>query len=412
MVSDLRVGMYSDTILPRPDGIAVSLEAAGIALGQLGLQVEVVGPRMDESYNGSLPVRNVSSFRPWGRDYNVGLVLPWLPSKGTSATNYDLVHVHTLGPVGLAGLAAARRAGIPAVMTWHTDLLAYQKYYPEIRYGAALATITLWLLGTRRMDSRVGTRYERLARQLLSAFDAIIAPTLKIQEHILGLGCRPPTAVLPSPTLPLPAPQISVAALRGHLGIPPPAPVVLSVGRLSPEKNPELLLRGFALLLQRRPDARLVMVGPPRGSQQLLRLASDLGVAASVHMTGVVGRRLLGAYYYLASVVVVASLTDTQSLVAQEAAAFGVPVVIADERLANRCVQSHFLAKPCPGDLAHTVEQSMANVPYPPTSRYPDPGRYVPERNIHARRLIEVYESVLRNRKMISQSPGTTQSIR
>jgi 1,2-diacylglycerol 3-alpha-glucosyltransferase len=41
----------------------------------------------------------------------------------------DLVHVHTPGPVGLLGVVAARRLGLPVVHTYHTDLHAYADAY-------------------------------------------------------------------------------------------------------------------------------------------------------------------------------------------------------------------------------------------------------------------------------------------
>src|SRR5260370_911262 len=79
---------------------------------------------------GVLPTRQTPSRRLPRRDYRVGLVLPWASNHRVSAKGCDIVHVHTLGPVGLAGLTAAHHAGIPAVLTWHTDLIAYRPYYP------------------------------------------------------------------------------------------------------------------------------------------------------------------------------------------------------------------------------------------------------------------------------------------
>ena len=41
----------------------------------------------------------------------------------------DIVHVHTPGPVGLLGVLAAQRLGLPLVQTYHTDLHAYADAY-------------------------------------------------------------------------------------------------------------------------------------------------------------------------------------------------------------------------------------------------------------------------------------------
>jgi 1,2-diacylglycerol 3-alpha-glucosyltransferase len=175
----LRVGMYTDTMLPRLDGIAISLEAVGSALQHLGVSIQVVAPRRRGAYKSRLPSRTIASFRPWGRDYNVGLVLPWWRSSRTSAGCYDIVHVHTLGPIGLAGLAAARHAGIPAILTWHTDVISYHPYYPEIRLDTLVAGITLKSLGVNPNTSLAKFNHRTILRRIFSVFDTIIVPTPK-----------------------------------------------------------------------------------------------------------------------------------------------------------------------------------------------------------------------------------------
>jgi hypothetical protein len=69
---DIRVGMYTDIMLPRLDGIGVSLEAVGRALRRLGVSVELVTPAVRGAYEGILPRRTIASLRPWMRDYSVG----------------------------------------------------------------------------------------------------------------------------------------------------------------------------------------------------------------------------------------------------------------------------------------------------------------------------------------------------
>lgn len=112
--------------------------------------------------------------------------------------------------------------------------------------------------------------------------------------------------------------------------------MVLAVGRVTSEKNPELLLRAFAVLLSRCPDARLVMVGASQGRAAVRRRVRELGLGDRVRLVRPVPREQVGAYYRMADVLAFASTTDTQSLVLAEAEAAGLPVVVADAALARR----------------------------------------------------------------------------
>jgi 1,2-diacylglycerol 3-alpha-glucosyltransferase len=395
-IGDIQAGMYTDTMLPRLDGIGVSLEAIGGALQNLGVSPEVVTPAVQGHYEGTLVRRTSASFQPWFRDYNVGLVLPWLESARTSAKSYDIVHVHTLGPVGLAGLLAAHRAQIPAVLTWHTDVISYRPYYPEVRLGTLVAGITLLALGMKPIDAaHFRCNYQTILRQILSAFDTIIVPTEKAREQISRLGYQQPLEVIPSPTLPLPTPPIGPAALRSQLGISPNAPVLLSVGRLSAEKNQDLLVRAFAILVEELPDARLVLVGARAGRRHIMRLASSLRVDASLSTIGIVQRELLGAYYSIANVFILSSLSETQSLVAQEAEAFGLPVVLVDERLSNSLNRRRLVAKPDPASLASVISQCLVGMSHRQSAQYPSPDIYAPQADTQAKQLFEVYVSLL-----------------
>jgi 1,2-diacylglycerol 3-alpha-glucosyltransferase len=391
--------MYTDTMLPRFDGIAVSLEAVGNALVDLGASIEVVGPRQREPYEGTLQSRTITSLRPWGRDYNAGLILPWLRSSQTSAACYDMVHVHTLGPIGLAGLASARYTGIPAILTWHTDVISYRPYYPEVGLGTIVAGATLWFLGVTPNIARIKFDHRLALTGVFSLLDTIVVPTPKAQGQVLGLGCRQPTIVLPSPTLPLPVPSITPVILRGRLGIPPGAPVVLSVGRLSAEKNEDLLVQAFAHLRKAHPTARLVLVGALAGRRRIMRLATNLGIAAAVHAVGVVQRESLGAYYALANVCVIPSLSETQSLVALEAEAFGLPVVVVDDGLASGPNGSRFLAGPDSISLGCVIHECLVSTPPREDTQFPSPDRYNPRADDQAKGLLSIYESILASRR-------------
>jgi 1,2-diacylglycerol 3-alpha-glucosyltransferase len=163
----------------------------------------------------------------------------------------------------------------------------------------------------------------------------ILAPSDKTAASFAEFADVPPIWTVP--TSPALAEDLrGRAELRRMLDIAPHAPVVLAVGRVTPEKNPALLLASFAQLLKRIPDARLVMLGVKRQRRTLLRLARRAGVAGALRIVAPVPHARMAGYYRMSDVLAFASTTDTQGLVLIEAEQVGLPVVLADPRLATR----------------------------------------------------------------------------
>jgi len=115
-----------------------------------------------------------------------------------------------------------------------------------------------------------------------------------------------------------------------EFGLPCDAPLCIHVGRIARQKNHLRLVRIFAELLRRRPQARLLLVG--RGGNSLeKRLRSRiarLGIGGRVLLCGERADvpRLLGT----ADVLLFPSRWEGLPGVVQEAAAAGTPVVASD----------------------------------------------------------------------------------
>jgi glycosyltransferase involved in cell wall biosynthesis len=103
--------------------------------------------------------------------------------------------------------------------------------------------------------------------------------------------------------------------------------VLISVGRLAPEKNWDTLVQAFARVHKELPDARLVLIGDGPARQSLEALAAELGVSEKVTFTGSVPFQEVPRYLKAADLFAFASITETQGLVTIEAMAAGLPVV-------------------------------------------------------------------------------------
>jgi 1,2-diacylglycerol 3-alpha-glucosyltransferase len=327
----VRIAHFCDSQPGRPDGVSRSAELTVRLLREAGHQVDLYrpGPLLRPGVR-SVPV-------PW-RQVRVGL--PFRPRPA------DVVHAHSTGPVGMIGFRAAVAWDVPLVATWHTDLLAYADVFPEIPMGAAWCARSLrlgWTPGEYLELTRPGDvrrrRLIELGRAMFARMSVAIAPSVKTAA---GLAPFTPADVEFSPAarirvLPTPVLRLSRTAVSTRVRQrPATAGVVLSVGRGTAEKNPELLLRAFARVRATRPAARLVLVGVKQQRRHLLRRIAALGLSGHVDVCPPVPHDRVAAFYQDADVLAFPSLTDTQSLVLAEAEAAGLPVVVADPGLAVR----------------------------------------------------------------------------
>jgi glycosyltransferase involved in cell wall biosynthesis len=105
------------------------------------------------------------------------------------------------------------------------------------------------------------------------------------------------------------------------------APVILSVGRLSKEKDFPTLIRAFSLLRERR-DAKLIIVGEGRERASLEALKRDLGIIEDVDLPGFSDNPY--AFMKTASLFVMSSTHEGFGNVLLEALAAGCPSMSTD----------------------------------------------------------------------------------
>jgi 1,2-diacylglycerol 3-alpha-glucosyltransferase len=133
------------------------------------------------------------------------------------------------------------------------------------------------------------------------------------------------------------------------LGVPEDAVRLLTVSRLDREKSVDELLRRFARIRAGLPNAHLTVVGDGPKRDELEALCLKLGLQDAVAFSGYVPSREIGGFYQHAHLFVFASVSETQGLVALEAAACGLPVVARAEMGITTCVldgQTGFLVDP------------------------------------------------------------------
>ena len=102
---------------------------------------------------------------------------------------------------------------------------------------------------------------------------------------------------------------------------------VLSLSRLAPEKRIDRLLHAFAIVVEKRPDATLVVAGEGPLRSELISLARTLGVSSSVQFPGFVDAEVAMSE---ADVIVQLSTWENCSYTLLDAVAHGIPAVASD----------------------------------------------------------------------------------
>jgi glycosyltransferase involved in cell wall biosynthesis len=207
---------------------------------------------------------------------------------------FGLVHSHS--PYAAAGARIGLAGLRPRVAHVYTEHNLWRAYHPATRLANAV---------TFPRNDHVFAVSETARRSILAPMRGAHVETL-----LHGFVAGPPT---------------DRAAARAELGLAPDAPVVGTVAGFRPEKAHRDLLDAAALVRERVPEARFVLVGDGPLEDALRAQARRLGIEDTVAFAGYRpdARRLAGAF----DVFTLSSLQEGLPIALLEAMACGVPVV-------------------------------------------------------------------------------------
>jgi glycosyltransferase involved in cell wall biosynthesis len=216
----------------------------------------------------------------------------------------------------VADLVRRTRPAVVHTHVYHADLVGYRA--ARAAGSAVVATVHGFTDGD--LKNRF---YQWLDIRALRRFDALLCVAESVRARVL-LGGVDPGRVHLVPNAVLPAPARTRAAAREILGVPTDGRLVGWVGRLSPEKGPDLFLDALAQLAL--PEVRAVVIGDGPQLGALSARCAALGRGGPEVL--VAGARSDAASLLTAfDVLVLSSRTEGLPLVLLEAMAAGVPVV-------------------------------------------------------------------------------------
>jgi len=121
-------------------------------------------------------------------------------------------------------------------------------------------------------------------------------------------------------------------------------PILLYVGRISPHKGIDLLIKMFNLLLEKEPNAYLIIIGKITFKEYYHKLKKM--VKKNIEFAGFIGDKYIPSYYKLSDVYTTCTLWEGYDMPVVEAQACKTPVVCFDIGPHNEVVKNGFVVNP------------------------------------------------------------------
>ncbi|WP_460773234.1 glycosyltransferase [Microbacterium sp. GXF7504] len=312
----LTILIGADTFTPHVNGAARFAERLAAGLVARGHDVHVMAPSAGHANSGvfreevegeEMTVHRLPSYR-WAPHDWLTFVLPWrvrhYARKALDEVKPDVVHIQSHIVIGRGLAREARKRGIPVIATNH---VMAENILDFTTLPDALNKVLLkWAWGdakrTFALTRAVTTPTRRAADFLESTIDI---------HGVIPISCG-----------------IDKSNYTPNLG-PRDANRILFVGRLTTEKQIDVVLRAMAKL-DPALDVTFDVVGSGDQRKALEQLAAELGLTERVTFHGHTSEEELRSLYSRATVFAIASIAELQSIATMEAMASGLPVVAAD----------------------------------------------------------------------------------
>ena len=314
----MRIAVVTETWPPEVNGVAVTLAKLVQSLSHRNHDVQLIRPRqakLDEGISDSNLEEVLMRGMPIPRYPELKLGLPSKKTliKAWTLRRPDVVHIATEGPLGWSALQAAKVLKLPVTSDFRTNFQSYSKHYgigwlrkPIVAYLRKFHNATACtMVPTRELKKTLGE----------NGFINLKVVSRGVDTHLFNLGKRD-------------------QKLRATWGANDQTKVLISVGRMAPEKNLEQVLKVFDSLRFMGTQVKLVMVGDGPLKEQFKQRYPE------IIFPGMLSQIDLANYYASSDLFVFPSLTETFGNVTLEALASGIPVLAFDCAAARDWVQT------------------------------------------------------------------------
>ena len=320
----MRIAIITEGYYPELSGVTTSLYQRLLWLSRSGHQVQVFAPDYSklkhlypdyQSHLGEImPGITVIPFpsRPYHLEYlrdPIPFSFDFIASR-IARFRPEIIHTECperlfMGFLTRPGVKLGRRLGIPVTAFYHTNYLAYiEDYKKQIVYlkipgiESLLREMMIWVYNSctlTMVPSRTTENYLKRAGICNTRYDMYLG--VDIETYGLSPNLAP------------------AAGSKTRIAY---------IGRLTPDKQIDLLLKIFEAVRSRTDECEFVIVG---GGQELDKVRAWAGNHSDTTVTGWVPNHKTVDYYKSAATFVTASPKENHPLTILEAMASGVPVV-------------------------------------------------------------------------------------
>ena len=314
----LRIAVVTETWPPEVNGVAMTLAKLVQGLSHRNHDVQLIRPRQTKSES---PLNDASLEEVLMR----GMPIPrypelklGLPSKKTLVKTWtlrrpDVVHIATEGPLGWSALQAAKVLKLPVTSDFRTNFQSYSKHYGV---GWLRKPIVAYLRKFHNATACTMVPTRELKRTLSeNGFANLKVVSRGVDTKLFNISKRD-------------------SSLRSSWGATDNTKVLISVGRMAPEKNLDQVLKTYEALKLTGQSFKLVMVGDGPLKEQFQKRYPE------IIFPGMLSQSNLAAYYASSDLFIFPSQTETFGNVTLEALASGIPVLAFDCAAARDWVQT------------------------------------------------------------------------
>jgi len=306
LIEVMRIAFFTETFLPKTDGIVTTLCQTIHQLREQGHEVLIFSPAGGIAEFENCRVVGMKS-KAFPLYPELRLALPRASIRGVLAEfKPDILHVADPALLGIAGLyyGGGKQGGalhLPVVVSYHTDLPKYLRYY-----GLGFLEPHVWRI--------LRVRHRRATINLCTSTLMVS----QLQEHgIERVGLWPGGVDADLFCSCRKSAEMRSRLTQGHTE----SPLLLYVGRISAEKN----LQTLRPWLENFPNARLAIIGDGPQRKSLEKHFEGLPTFFAGFLYG----EELASAYASSDIFVMPSRTETLGLVVLEAMCSGLPVVAA-----------------------------------------------------------------------------------
>ena len=326
----MRIGFFTDTYFPQVSGVATSIRTLKNELEKQGHEVYIfttTDPDADEFEKDIVRMPSVPFISFTDRRIVVrGL---WFAYQIAKELELEIIHTHTEFGTGFLGKMVANRLRIPVIHTYHT---MYEDYLHYIANGKVVRP----------------SHVKHFIKMFVNHSTGVVCPSKRVVDTLKRYEVDVPMRIIPTgiDVSRFSRPDITkkdTDQLRDKLGLHTDDLMILSLSRISYEKNIHVIVQQFPEVLMSYPNARLVIVGKGPYREDLEELSRQLGVEDYIQFTGEVPHEDVAYYYHAADYFVSASTSETQGLTYAEAIASGTQCIVEVNDYLNQLLNDESL---------------------------------------------------------------------